>query len=155
MAVTRAKIIKAAYSVGPISIPTSSVLMVPLLSMFSEHRHGGTSGPRGVASYDQDADNEESNEALLEMTPENALESFEELAWSDRPDESALVQDEIAPVLIGWYAGNPGAGASALPIPFLASTANDSDRAKLRITALVDGSQESPQSITLEYALLP
>ena len=117
--------------------------------------NGGTSGPRGVASYDQDAENEESNEALLEMTPESALAGFEALGWSDRPDESTLVQDEIAPILIGWYAGNPGAGASALPIPFLASTANDSDRAKLRITALVDGSQESPQSITLEYALLP
>ena len=117
--------------------------------------NGGTSGPRGVASYDQDADVEESDEGLLEMTPESALASFEALSWSDRPGESVLVEDEIAPILIGWYSGNPGAGASALPIPFLASTANDSDRAKLRVTSLVDGDQDSPQSIALEYALLP
>ena len=71
------------------------------------------------------------------------------------PDTSLLVEDRITPILLGWYRGNPGAGATIDPIPFLLSTANDSDRAKMRVTALVDGNQESPQSITLEYALLP
>ena len=117
--------------------------------------NGGTSGPRGVASYDQDAELEETDAGLLEMSPESTLPAFEALSWTDRPAESALVEDEIAPVLIGWYAGNPSAGASALPIPFLASTADDSARAKLRITALVDGNQSSPASLSLEYALLP
>jgi len=117
--------------------------------------NGGTSGTRGIASFDVDADIEETDEALLDMSADNTLADFEALSWADRPDLSLLVQDRITPVLLGWYRGNPGAGATIDPIPFLLSTANDSDRAKMRVTALVDGSQDSPQSISLEYALLP
>tara|TARA_Y100001968_G_scaffold321653_1_gene356437 strand:- start:414 stop:1484 length:1071 start_codon:yes stop_codon:yes gene_type:complete len=117
--------------------------------------NGGTSGPRGIASYDHDAAGEETPEALLAMSPENSLEGFEQLNWADRPDESLLSQDQVTPVLTGWYSGNPGAGASALPTPFLAATATDSHRAKLRVIDLEDGNQQSPLSLSLEYALLP
>ena len=117
--------------------------------------NGGTSGDLGVGSFDQDAETEESDAALLDMSPENTLGDFEALGWADRPNPELLVQDEITPVLVGWYRGNPGSGATVDPIPFLLSTADDSERAKLRVTALVDGSQDSALSISLEYALLP
>jgi len=117
--------------------------------------NGGTSGGRGIGSFDVDADIVESDAALLEMTAQSTLAQFEALGWADRPSETLLVEDEITPVLVGWYRGNPGAGASVDPIPYLLSVADDSDRAKMRVTSLEDGSQSSPQSITLEYAILP
>ena len=117
--------------------------------------NGGTSGSRGIAAFDEDALVPETNEQLLGLDPDSTLANFEGLVWEDQPESEQFAVDQVTPILLGWIEGTPGVNATANPIPFLVSTADDAQRAKIRVVSLVDGTIDGPQAITLEYALLP
>jgi|GEM_PF-5818087 len=123
---------------------------------FDIKSNSGPSGPGGVLTADPDADRGETPEDVLGFTAANQAGRFDErvAAWEADPT-AEFVADDVRPVLDRWFSGEPGSAALVDGRWFLVSDRTGGEVAKLRVIDLVDGDAAGPESVTLEWALLP
>ena len=127
---------------------------------FNIKSNSGPSGPGGVLTVDPDRERGETAEDVLGYTPDNQLAFFEErMAAFDPAGEHPFVEDAVQPVVRRWFRGLPGSTAEPVSLWdgrwFLATDRTGAEVAKLRVTDFVGDDPAGPESVTLEWAILP
>jgi hypothetical protein len=127
---------------------------------FNVKSNSGPSGPGSVMTVDFERDRGETAEEVLAFTREAEEPGF--LAAVDRWDPSAnepFVEDAVQPVLRRWYRGQPGNDGDAPELQdgrwFLATDRTGEALAKLRVTGFEGTGAAGPDSLTLEWAVIP
>ncbi len=127
---------------------------------FNIKSNSGPSGPGSVTSVDFERERGETPDEVLDFTPENQEDEF--LAAIDRWDVSAVepfVEDAVQPVLRRWWSGLPGNEADPARIQdgrwFLATDRSGEELAKVRVVAFEGNTAGGPDSLTIEWAVIP
>lgn len=127
---------------------------------FNIKSNSGPSGPGDVTSVDFERERGETGEEVLEFTPENQEDRF--LAAIDRWDATApepFVADAVQPVLRRWWSGVPGNEDDPARLQdgrwFLATDRTGEELAKVRVVSFEGNGTAGPDSLTLQWAVIP
>ena len=127
---------------------------------FNMKSNSGPSGPGGVLTVDPDRERGETAEEVLAYTPEGQLGYFEQRIDAFDPlDDHPFVEDAVQPVVRRWHRGLPGSAAEPVSLWegrwFLVTDRTGGEVAKLRVTDFSGSDAAGPDSLTLEWAILP
>lgn len=122
--------------------------------------NGGDAGPAGVRAYCLCANADASDGEVIGMTPEAALDDFETVSAADAPtDPDAWVEDELAPVINGWFDYDMESHTvSANPDAAWKLRGRDGDApvfARFRMVKLKGASRSDAGQVTFEVATQP
>mgnify|MGYP000132332532 CR=1 FL=1 len=126
---------------------------------FNIKSNSGPSGPKGVLTVDPDRERGETEEEVLDFTPENQEEFFDSgiTAW-DADGNHPFVEDSVQPVLRRWYRGLPADAADPPTLWedrwFLAQDRDGETINKLRVLSFEGTDEAGPTSVTIEFAVL-
>lgn len=121
--------------------------------------NSGLSGPGGVLTTDFDADRGETADEVLGFTPAGELARFEDrVALWDEGASPPFQIDAIRPVVHRWFGGLPGSVDNPAELDegrwFLVSDHSGEELAKLRVLSFEGQSEDAPDEVTLEWAVL-
>jgi hypothetical protein len=120
--------------------------------------NGGAAGPGQVQGYCLCQNENATDDQVIAMTTDSELAAFEAVSAAHVPaDEDAWVSDEIAPAIDGWwsYDMTTHTVTPASDRVWIVRTAEGTAFAKLRVTGVANGTQQSAGDVTLEFAVQP
>ncbi|MCO4770512.1 MAG: HmuY family protein [Deltaproteobacteria bacterium] len=149
---------------GELALTDSEALADDTLDLgfkrFNIKSNSGPSGPASVTSVDPDRERGETGEEVMDFTAANQEQWFLDSvdAW-DGGDTQPFVEDAVQPVLRRWYQGLPGSADEPVSLWdgrwFLATDRTGEQIAKLRVIGFEGDAAAGPDSLTLEWAVLP
>ena len=152
------------FDAGELDLSDAQALQSPAWDLgfkrFNIKSNSGPSGPGGVLTVDPDRERGETAEDVLGYTPDSQLAWFEErVAAYDPNAPNPLVEDAVQPVLRRWFRGLPGSATEPLSLWegrwFLATDRTGAEVAKVRVTDFAGNDPAGPESVTVEWAILP
>jgi HmuY protein len=120
--------------------------------------NGGAAGPGEVQGYCLCQNDGATNDQVLAMTAESERAAFEAVTAASIPaEEDAWLADVLAPAIAGWWSYDM-TSHTVTPVTdrvWIVRTAEGEAFAKLRVTGMANGSQQSAGDVTLEFAVQP
>lgn len=117
--------------------------------------NGGAAGAGDVEGYCLCQNENATDAQVLAMTAQSELAAFEAVTAASIPtDENAWQSDALDPALAGWWRYDM-ASHTVTPVPdrvWVVRTAEGDAFAKVHVTALANGTQQSAGEVTLEFA---
>lgn len=120
--------------------------------------NGGAAGAGDVQGHCLCQNEGASNEQVLAMTAESQRAAFEAVTAASIPTgDDAWLEDVLSPAIAGWWSYDM-ASHTVAPVTdrvWIVRTAEGDAFAKLRVTGIANGSQQSAGDVTLEFAVQP
>ena len=127
---------------------------------FNVKSNSGASGPGGVVTLDLDRARADTADDVLAATRDSELAPF--LGAIDAFDPSAnheFLQDAVQPVVRRWWMGRPGSDEDPARLSvgrwFLVTDRDGEGVAKLRVVGFEGNDPAGPESVTIEWGVLP